>query len=214
MQWFDITTPVRDGMVVFPGDPPVRIRHSGPANADGPFAMTHLDLSAHAGTHVDAPAHVISGGPGVETLAIDNLVGPAFVADATNISLHLDAAALTTLAIPADCVRLILKTTNSRLWDRPVFSAEFVSLTDDAARWLIEHGVRLVGIDYLSVSPPENPAPVHEALLKSGIVILEGLDLRRVPPGPATLVCLPLLVPGADGAPARVLIGHDDGTGW
>jgi arylformamidase len=213
MRWFDATIPIRDGMVVFPGDPPVRIGAGAP-NGDAPLSVSHLEMSAHTGTHIDAPAHVVRGGPGIETIAIDTLIGPAFVADATDVSLHLDAAALTELAIPADCTRLVLKTANSRLWDRSTFSAEFVALTDDGAGWLIDRGVRLVGIDYLSVSPPENPVPVHEALLRAGVVILEGLDLRRVPAGAGTLVCLPLLLPGADGAPARVLIGHDDGAGW
>jgi arylformamidase len=203
-------------MVVFPGDPPVHIGSAAP-NGESPFSLSHLNMSAHTGTHVDAPAHVIEGGPGIETLAIETLVGPAYVADATDVSLHLDAAALAELAIPTGCERLILKTTNSHLWDQPAFSAGFVALTDDGARWLIDRGVRLVGIDYLSISPAENPVPVHEVLLGAGIVILEGLDLRRVPAGVGTLVCLPLLVPGADGAPARVLIGHDDGErggGW
>jgi arylformamidase len=211
VRWYDATIPIHNELVGFPGDPPVRLHND--AASDPAFSLTHIDMSAHTGTHVDAPSHVIGGGAAVESLAIEALVGPAFVADATEISLCLDASALADLAIPAGCRRLILKTTNSRLWNRPAFDADFVSLTDDGARWLIEREVRLVGIDYLSISPAENPAPVHEALLAAGIVILEGLDLRDVPPGDATLLCLPLLLRGADGAPARVLIGRDDGDG-
>ncbi len=210
MRWYDATVPIREGMVVFPGDPPVHVHRSGERGPDGSFNLSHLNMSAHSGTHVDAPAHVVPDGPGVESLALDVLVGDAYIADAQGTSLHLDAAAVEALDIPDGCERLILKTNNSRLWDAPAFDPNFVSITDDCAECLIERGIRLVGIDYLSVSPAHNPAPVHESLLRAGIVILEGLDLRGVPSGPCTLLCLPLLIPGADGAPARVLVGREE----
>ncbi|MGE5594593.1 MAG: cyclase family protein, partial [Hyphomicrobiales bacterium] len=102
--------------------------------------------------------------------------------------------------------RLLFRTRNSRLWDEPAFSRDFIGLTVGAAMALLRRGVRLVGIDYLSIAPFGDPAPTHRALLEAGAVILEGLDLRHVDPGLYELVCLPLLIPGSDGAPTRALL--------
>ncbi len=119
---------------------------------------------------------------------------------------HIDAATLATLDIPPAAERIIFKTTNSRLWDRDTFSPDFFALTGDAAAALVDRGVRLVGIDYLSIGPKGNGVPTHVNLLQAGVVILEGLDLRAVEPGPYELVCLPLRIVGSDGAPARAIL--------
>ena len=110
-------------------------------------------------------------------------------------------------SLPADCQRLLFKTSNGRLWDDAEFHRDFIALAPDAARALAERGLRLVGIDYLSIERygPER-YEVHETLLASGVVILEGLDLRQAPPGEYFLVCAPLNVVGAEGAPARVFL--------
>ena len=116
------------------------------------------------------------------------------------------AAALDRLAISPGAERVIFKTPNSRLWDLERFSADFIALTGDAAKALVARGVKLVGIDYLSIGPKGNGVATHVALLEAGVVILEGLDLRRVEPGAYQLVCLPLLLAGSDGAPARAVL--------
>ena len=207
MPWTDVSIPIRTGMPAYPGDPPVAMPRVASLAAGDAFDVTHLSLSTHTGTHVDAPSHFIAGAAGVEGLDIDALIGRAFVADATRATSHLDAAALETLSIPAGCERLLLKTPNSRLWAWPQFEPDFIALTADGAEWIVDHGARLVGIDYLSIAPFADPAPVHRRLLAAGVVIVEGLDLRAVTPGERTLICLPLSIPGADGAPARVLLG-------
>ena len=206
MQIFDISVPVRPGMIVYDGDPDVTLERVK-AIADGASAnVSRLDFGVHTGTHVDAPVHFIDGARGAETIALEALIGPVVVVDATEQTEHIDAAALGRLAIPAGTERVIFKTNNSRLWDLDHFSADFIGLLGDAAAALVARRIRLVGIDYLSIGPKGNGVPTHVALLEAGVVILEGLDLRRVEPGAYQLVCLPLLLVGSDGAPARAVL--------
>jgi arylformamidase len=201
----DVTVPVTPDMPVYPGDPEVRLSAARSiAGGDG-FNVSRLDFGVHTGTHVDAPRHLFDAGDGADALALDALVGPAHVADATALGGDVDLAALDALAVPAGTERLLLHTRNSALWEREGFSAGAAVLAPDAARALVARGVRLVGIDYLSIGDAET----HRTLLDAGVVIVEGLDLRRAPAGPARLICLPLRLVGADGAPARVVLEID-----
>ena len=193
-------------MPVYTGDPPVVLQRVSSLASGGICNLSRLDFGLHSGTHIDAPLHFIDGAPGVEATPIEALIGDAYVVDATSVRGQIDAAALRGLAIPPSCERVLFKTSNSQLWESDAFSRDFVALTADAARELVRRGARLVGIDYLSIAPFTDPAPTHVALLEAGVVILEGLDLRRVQPGAYRLLCLPLLVEGADGAPARTLL--------
>jgi arylformamidase len=190
----DVSVPVRPGMIVYPGDPEVRLeRVSSIAYGDG-VNLSRLDLGVHSGTHVDAPLHFVEGGASVETLPLDVLVGPCVVVEG------LDPA-----AVPAGAERVLFKTPNSRMWERDEFSEEFVALDGHGARALVERGVRLVGIDYVSIGDEE----AHRVLLGAGVVAVEGLDLREVEPGEYRLICAPLRLEGAEGAPARVLLIRD-----
>jgi arylformamidase len=144
----------------------------------------------------------------VDAVAVEALIGPARVVDATSATPMLDAATLAQLDIPAGTTRVLFKTTNSALWNDPSFVEDFVAVTADAAAALVEWGVRVVGIDYLSIAPYRDPAPTHEVLLRAGVAIIETLDLRSVEPGAWHLTCLPLRIPGADGAPARALLSQ------
>jgi arylformamidase len=159
------------------------------------------------GTHVDAPAHFIPGGAGIESLDLNVLIGPALVVEAGQVQ-AISAEVLDGLAIPAGTQRLLLRTANSRLWRRPEnqFVEDFVAITADGARWLVEHGVRLVGVDYLSVAPFHDLVPTHQILLSAGVIPVEGLDLSHVEPGPYQLICLPIKMAGSDGAPARAVL--------
>ncbi|MCC7364360.1 MAG: cyclase family protein [Dehalococcoidia bacterium] len=206
MTWIDISVPIRPGMVTFEGDPAVSMRRVADMAAGAICNLSAVACGSHTGTHIDAPAHFIPGAPAVDAIPLDALVGPVFVADATGRTAHLDAAAVAALRIPPGTERLILKTDNSRLWDDARFRSDFIGLTGDGAAALVALGVRLVGIDYLSIAPYDDPAPAHIALLAAGIVIVEGLDLRAVPPGHYELACLPLRLESADGAPARALL--------
>ena len=194
MRIIDVSVPIRPGMITYPGDPEVRLERVS-SIADGDIAnLSRLDLGVHSGTHVDAPLHFVDGGASVETLPLDVLVGPCVVVDG------LDAA-----AVRRGSERVLFKTPNSRLWERDEFSENFVALDGEAARALVSRGVRLVGIDYLSIGDEE----AHRVLLGAGVVAIEGLDLRGVDPGAYRLVCLPLRIVGSDGAPARAVLLRD-----
>ena len=206
MPLFDITVPVRPGMAVYEGDPPVRLTAHASMAAGDLCDVSRLELGVHTGTHVDAPKHFIPGAAGVETLPLDALIGPAWVVDVTGHGRDLDAAAIGALDIPDRTERVLFTTGNARLWDLDGYSPDFVGLLPDASQALVRRGVRLVGIDYLSIAPAADPRPTHLVLLRAGVVILEGLDLRGIEPGPYELRCLPLLLAGADGAPARAVL--------
>ncbi len=169
--------------------------------------ITRLDISAHTGTHLDAPAHFIRGGSTVETLNLDTLIGPALVVDARGYG-HLTAEVFDALAIPAGVQRLLLRTDNSLHWQRgdTAFAEDFIAIDPSGAAWLVDHGVRLVGIDYLSVGAFDNGIPTHEILLGAGVIAVEGLDLSAIEPGDYQLICLPIKLGGADGAPCRAVL--------
>jgi arylformamidase len=206
MAWIDVSVPLRTGMVVYEGDPEVAIEPVTRIAAGDLANVSRMALGTHSGTHMDAPRHFIDGAPGVDRIPLDALVGPAIVADARGAPGDIDAAALAALDLPSGTERLLLRTRNEALRERDAFTRGFVGIADDAARELAAMGVRLVGIDYLSIAPSAEPSPTHLALLEAGVAVVENLDLRRAPPGAYELVCLPLRVEGADGAPARALL--------
>jgi arylformamidase len=211
MKIYDISVPIAPGvMPVYEGDPGIEVT-SWTAIARGDAAnVSALNLGAHTGTHVDAPAHFIEGAPGVISLPLDALVGAARVveipADARAVGeRHVAEAALD------GAERVLFKTRNSAFWDDPRgrFREDFAYIEPGAARALVSRGVRLVGIDYLSVERfGSKDFETHLTLLSAGVVILEGLDLRAVAPGTYELVCLPLKIAAGsgDGAPSRAVL--------
>jgi arylformamidase len=209
MEHVDISVALVPGHTpIYPGDTALTVDRVQSRAAGDSANVSRLVCSTHCGTHVDAPVHFVDELPGIEGVALDTLLGPCWVADARGVSGQLDAAALRDVDIPAEATRLLLRTTNSRLWETSTFTEHFVALTPDAAEELVRRGVRLVGIDYLSIAPYDDPAPTHETLLRAGVTILETLDLRGVEPGWWTLSCLPLRIPAADGAPARAVLSR------
>jgi arylformamidase len=205
MPFIDISLPIREGMIVYEGDPDISVTPALALERGDPANVSTLRLGSHTGTHMDAPLHFIAGAPGIDTLPLDLLIGPALVADVDAERLiepeHLAALPL------ARHTRVLLKTKNSALWDRPAFSRDYVALSLAGARLLIERGVKLVGIDYLSIEAfGAEGHPVHKTLLGAGLVIVEGLDFRRVTPGVYELHCLPLRLAGGDGSPCRAIL--------
>ena len=197
----DISLSIGAGQTVWPGDPPVLVEPVSRVEAGDVAAVSRLTLGTHTGTHVDPPAHFLAGGATVDELPLDVLVGPAVVADLTG-GAPIDAARLEALRLPAGTVRLLLKTQGT---------ASTGALTPDGAAWLVEQGVRLVGVDTLSIEPATDDYPVHRCLLGAGVIIVEGLDLSGAAPGGYRLVCLPLRIAGGDGAPARAVLLPLDG---
>jgi len=197
----DITQPISEQLPVWPGDPPVHVARVG----DGLPMLSGLSMSCHAGTHVDAPAHFVAGGVGVDALTLDMLIGPAWVVRFGGRG-PLTATMLAEAAIPTGTTRLLIRSANS---DRvsEAFDPDFVALAPDAAAWVLDHGIRLVGIDGPSIEAYDASGdPVHRALLAAGVIIVENLVLASVAPGGYELICLPLPIAGCDGAPARVVL--------
>jgi arylformamidase len=203
--WTDVSVPIRPGMVTFAGDPPVILERTSALAAGDVCNVSRLDLGVHSGTHVDAPNHFIDGASGIESIPLDVLVGAALVVDASMAGLQIDREAIGRIGIPPGTERVLFRV-NSALWNESTFQSTFVGLTGEGALALVSLGVRLVGIDYLSIAPFGNPTPTHRALLDAGVTVVEGLDLREVEAGLYDLICLPLLIPGSDGGPARAML--------
>lgn len=209
MRTYDITLTISPGLPTWPGDPIVVLERVGKMENGSNANVSRIDMGVHTGTHVDAPYHFLAEGKTVDQLNLNLLAGRAYV-------LHLPEAKMITAAvldeaqIPPRTRRLLFKTRNSSYWSQPEagFQTDFVGITADGAEFLVKRGVKLVGVDYLSVAPYHESRPTHEILLSAGVVILEGLDLSLVSQGRYTLFCLPLKLAGSDGAPARaILIG-------
>ena len=208
MKIYDVTVAVSEGVPIYEGDPPVEIESvrtiAGGDNAN----VSHLCLGAHTGTHVDAPNHFIDGTRRVEDLEIEKLVGPCRVIEVDSSVTSIEPADVGNLN---GVERVLFKTRNSAFWNEPEkgFRTDFTYISGDTARMLADAGVKLVGIDYLSVEKfGSNDFVTHITLLKSEIVIVEGLDLREVAPGDYEIFCLPLKYVGGtgDGAPARTIL--------
>lgn len=198
--WLDLTTPISDGMAYWPDNAPVHIKKTLSIQRGDAANVTEVSMSVHTATHVDAALHFLDDGPDVAALDLNTLVGPAHVVEIQDPKFITRAELEGLLLQPG--ARLLFKTRNSdQEWAQQPFNPEFVRVRADAAEWLREQEVACVGVDYLSVGP----ADTHNILLKAGISIIEGLALQNVEPGQYDMVCLPLKIVGADGAPARVI---------
>jgi len=201
---YDISVPLTAGMPLYPGDPPFEIE-ALPHDGAAPYVISRLGLSTHSGTHVDAPAHFLPGGATVDQLPVDILVGKARVVELLEQE-RIERADLEAQDMRDD-LRVLIKTRMSGLMQKSAFQEDHVYLARDAALYLAQAGIKLVGFDYLSIDRyGATDFPAHRALLDAGVVIVEGLDLSDVQAGEYDLFCLPLRIGGGDGAPARVLL--------
>jgi len=202
----DVSIPVRPGMIIYRGNPGVELERAlAIAGGDG-ANVSRLTMGVHTGTHIDGSLHFYDDGGGVDALPLGAMLGRCLVVAIDESGAVIDRAALEATAIPAGTERVLLKTPNSRLWDRDRFTHDFVRLDGSGAEFVLERGIALIGIDYLSIGDRD----AHLALLGGGVVALEGLDLRAIEPGAYELICLPMKLIGTDGAPARVLLRDID----
>jgi len=204
----DVSLGIGPDMLTWPGDPGVEVQRVKRIPAGDAANVSELRLGSHTGTHVDPPVHFLEGAPAVDALPLDLFFGPAMVADLTSVD-AIGPDELDGLALPQGTERLLCKTRNSELWREPSpsFPDDYVAVTSDGARWLVDHEIRLVGVDFLSIEAQDAPGhPVHTTLLSKGTIIVEGLRLTDVEPGEYTFVCLPLRILGGDGAPARAAL--------
>ena len=208
MKIHDVTLPISRDMPVWPGDPSIILEQVSSMDAGAHDNVSRLACGVHTGTHVDAPHHFLNDGRTVESLSLELLVGPAILVQVPEQVKIVDADVLEKAAIPSGTERLLLKTRNSRLWERAEreFFSGFVGISVDGAKWLVQHNIKLIGIDYLSIAPYKQSLPTHRVLLEAGVIIVEGMDLSAISPGAYTIYCLPLKLVGSDGAPARVIL--------
>ncbi len=208
MKLYDVTVPVFEGMPTWPKDPGVSISLSRSIRRGDEANVTQLQMGAHTGTHTDAPIHFEPNGYGIDQIPLDVLIGPCRVFDLCGIAGQIDAAAVAKCDLQG-VTRALFKTQNSEHWARGDrdFDPHYRGIVEDGAKLLVQRGIRLVGVDYLSVEPyGSKQHPVHHTLLGASIAIIEGLDLSQVPEGDYEIMALPMKLRGADGAPTRVVL--------
>lgn len=210
MRIYDVSVPISARTPTYPGDPGIDIRQWLSLAAGDAANVSALCFGAHTGTHVDAPAHFIKDAAKLQSLDLNTLIGAVQVLEIPN---HVMAIAASDLEhhLPSDATRVLFKTRNSDFWNEAdgQFHSDYTYLSPAAATKLVAQGIRLVGIDYLSVERfASEDFETHHILLANGVVIIEGLDLRQVPAGVYELICLPLKIAegSGDGAPARVVL--------
>jgi len=205
MAIFDISIGIDENLPLWPGDPELRLQWAANIEQGDLVNLTELSMGIHTGTHIDAPLHFLPNGKPIDSLSLNVFVGEAQV-----VAIPQDVNLITVDILQDVCeinaARILFKTKNSQLWETSKFQQDYVALEASAAQWLVDQGVQLVGIDYLSIAPFKDPAPTHEILLSNDVVIVESLDLRSVEPGLYTLICLPLKLVGREAAPARAIL--------
>lgn len=205
MKLIDVSLPLDANLPTYPNNTPFTLEAIKRIARGDSSNVSTLHMSAHSGTHVDAPRHFSDDGVGTEALALEMLVGRTRVIEVTTRK-AITAEDLSSFNF-SDDVRVLIKTHNSRLWGSPEFHTDFIGVAESGAKHLVEHGIKVVGIDYLSVEAYKAPgAPAHHVLLGAGTIVIEGLNLRDVEPGIYDMYCLPLRITGSDGAPARVVL--------
>jgi arylformamidase len=203
---FDVTVPLGPGLPVWDGDPLTIVEQVVSIKEGGLYNLTRLALSAHAGTHVDAPSHFLASDQAIDKAPLDVLIGPCLLWAPPGAG-PITAGMLHEL--PDNVDRLLIKTAAERWWEDvpPALPSDWRALTAEAAHVLLRRQLRLAGTDAPSIDAPDaTDFPVHRALLGSGVVVVESLDLSLVTPGAYELVCLPLRIVDSDGAPARVVL--------
>ncbi|MBI3951134.1 MAG: cyclase family protein [Acidobacteria bacterium] len=206
MKIYDVTVPLSPDMPLYPGDPDVVIEPRMQLSKGDQYNLSFYGFGSHTGTHLDAPFHFIENGTKVHELPLELLIGRTRVIEFASGN-QITAESLEEHDL-GDIVRVLIKTRNSYLWQSGKgFVKKYVYLTADAAEYLVESGIKVVGVDYLSVDKyPSEDFEVHQTLLQNGVLIIEGLDLREVEPGNYEMICLPLKIKDGDGAPARVVL--------
>ncbi len=204
-RYYDVTVPLSAAVPVFPGDPRFHLEFTHRIADGQPYNVARITMGAHSGTHVDAPYHFLADGGTVDELPLEMLMGKCRVIE-IRARERIERADLEAQDLRND-LRVLLKTRMSGQLRAREFQEDFVYLAPDAAQYLVQAGIKLIGIDYLSVEKfGSEDFAAHHALLGAGVVIIEGLDLSEVEPGEYDMTCLPLRLVGADGSPARVVL--------
>lgn len=206
MSWIDISVPIHNGMHFWPGDPPPYITTHVSTKKGDVCNVSAIYTSSHMGTHMDAPLHFLDGGKTMDALPWDAVIGPVRVVEIKDEK-AIKPAELKKLKLQAG-ERILFKTPNSkRSWKKETFDKDFVYIAKEGAQYIVDCGVKTVGVDYLSVGGfYKDGIPTHHILLGAEVWIIEGLDLSKVKPGNYEMICLPIKFQNGDGAPSRCLI--------
>jgi arylformamidase len=206
MKIYDISVPLSNELPTWPGDPPLRIEKALDLDRGDPATVSLITLGSHTGTHLDAPGHFIRGGKTIDQIPLDVFMGRVRVYE-LNVEKRIEVDDLKGLSWQG-IERVLFKTRNSlECWKDEVFHTDFVHLSQKAAEYLVEKGIKLIGIDYLSVEAfGSTEFPVHHTLLSHEVIPLEGLNLWEVKPGDYEICCLPIKIKNGDGAPVRAIL--------
>jgi arylformamidase len=206
MRTIDLSMPIGASTPTFPGDPETVLVRERAIDRGDAYNLSLLSFGTHTGTHIDPPSHFVPGGATLEEIDLEVLNGPCEVVRVSEGQSSVFPSDLE--KVPVGTERVVFRTSNSERWAKGEgFFSDFVDLSPPAAAGLVDRGVRLVGIDSLSIeSDPTVTFPVHRALLSRGVLILEGLLLGQAAPGPHRLRCLPIRIASGDGGPCRALL--------
>jgi len=203
---YDISVPIRSGGLVYPGNPEVEITLQQAVAKGAGANVSSIRFGSHTGTHADAARHFFDDGQSVDRIPLERLIGPALLLSFPDDLRAIGAADLRNHDLKGR-TRILLRTRNSALLSQKEFVRDYTYLAPDGAQYLVDNGVELVGIDYLSIEQFHSGHHMsHRILLGRSVVILEGLDLSVPAPGEYELICLPLRIEGCDGAPARAVL--------
>ncbi len=208
MNIIDISIPLAEKTPVWEGDKGISVPRVAKIEEGSDFNVSRIELGVHAGTHIDAPFHVFEKGNTANQIPLDTLIGCVQVVEIPDGISVIDKNCLMKLNFQDGIDRILFKTSNSVYWETDPFSfnKEYVAINSEGAMYLADMDLRLIGVDYFSVSPYDDLKQPHMILLDRGIVLLENIDLRQVVPGTYELICLPMKIIGTDGAPVRAVL--------
>jgi len=207
---YDVSLPIVSGGVVYPGNPPIEIAAVTSVAKGDSSTLSNISFGSHTATHLDAQSHFVAGGATLDDIPLDLLLGPALLVRFPDDVMAITAAHLRSAGL-AGQTRVLFATRNSNFNRGTTFVPDFTYVAPDAAEYLVELGVQLVGVDYLSVEQfHSGHHRTHKTLLGAGVVIVEGLQLSAPAAGSYELICLPLRLTGLDGAPARVVLREQE----
>jgi arylformamidase len=203
---YDISVPIRSGGLVYPGNPEIDISLQQAVAKGASANVSTIRFGSHTGTHADAARHFFDDGQPVDKIPLDRLIGPALLIGFSDSVRSVGATELDEHDI-RNHKRILLRTRNSAFLSQREFVKDYTFLAPDGAQYLVDKGVELVGIDYLSIEQfHSGHHRTHRTLLERSVVIVEGLDLSAPAPGEYQFICLPLRIEGCDGAPARAVL--------
>jgi arylformamidase len=203
---YDISVPIRTGGLVYPGNPEVDIALQQAVAKGASANVSTIRFGSHTGTHADAARHFFDEGQSVDKIPLERLIGPALLIKFGDDVRSIGAAELSAHDLSGQ-KRILLGTRNSVMLSQRDFVRDYTYLAPDGAQFLVDKGVELVGIDYLSIEQfHSGHHRTHRTLLERSVVIVEGLDFSAPEPGAYQFICLPLRIEGCDGAPARAVL--------